>query len=205
MIVAPRLLIATSNQGKLREFLALVPEGVEVVSLGDLGLPAPDETGVTFTENADLKALDAAQRSGLLALADDSGLQVDALGGAPGVFSSRYTGEPPDDRRNLEKVIDELRAQPGAIRSARFRCAISIASPTGVLARSEGVCEGLIAGAPRGSNGFGYDPIFVLPDGRTLAEYRSEEKNRVSHRARAIAAITPVLRKLLDQARMNAR
>jgi len=205
MIVAPRMLIATSNQGKLREFLALVPEGNEFASLSDFDLFPPAETGMTFAENADIKALAAARGAHLIALADDSGLEIDALDGAPGVFSARYSGEPADDRRNLEKVLSELEARPGSARTARFRCAISIASTNGVLARSEGVCEGVIAAEARGSNGFGYDPIFLLPDGRTLAEHSTVEKNRVSHRAKAIAAITPDLRFILEQARIDAR
>ena len=204
-MMAPRLLIATSNQGKLREFLALVPEGVELVSLADLGLSAPEETGATFAENADLKALSAARAAHVIALADDSGLEVDALGGAPGVASARYSGEPADDHRNLEKVLRELRDRPDAGRTARFRCAISIASAEGVLARSEGVCEGRIAKGPRGGNGFGYDPIFLLPGGRTLAEYPIEDKNKISHRAKAITSITPILREILEQVRMNTR
>lgn len=201
--MAPRLLIATSNQGKLREFRALVPEGVELVALADLGLNAPEETGVTFAENADLKALAAAQASGLLALADDSGLEVDGLDGAPGVYSARYAGEPASDERNVELLLANLRKRTGAARSARFRCAISIASPGGVLARGEGRCEGEIAEQPRGSNGFGYDPVFLLPGGRTLAEYEPEEKNAISHRSNAIRMIGPKLRSILEHLRTN--
>jgi XTP/dITP diphosphohydrolase len=201
MTMAPRLLIATTNQGKLREFYALVPEGVQLVTLADLGLNAPEETGVTFTENAELKALAAAQGSGLVALADDSGLEVDALGGAPGVYSARYAGEPASDQRNVELLLANL--GDCAVRSAHFTCAISIASPTGILARGEGRCEGEIAESPRGSNGFGYDPVFLLPDGRTLAEYEPEEKNRISHRSRAIQSIAPALRSILEQLRTN--
>ena len=201
MIVAPRLLIATTNQGKLREFYALVPEGVELVTLADLGLNAPEETGGTFAENADLKALAAAQASGLIALADDSGLEVDTLGGAPGVYSARYAGEPVSDERNIELLLANLRNHES--RSAHFTCAISIASSTGILARSEGRCMGEIAQAPRGENGFGYDPVFMLPDGRTMAEYEPEEKNQISHRSHAIRAIAPALRSILEQIRTN--
>jgi XTP/dITP diphosphohydrolase len=201
MTMAPRLLIATTNQGKLREFYALVPEGVELVTLADLGLNAPEETGVTFSENADLKALAAAQASGLIALADDSGLEVEALGGAPGVYSARYAGEPTCDQRNLELLLANL--GDSTVRTAHFTCAISIASPAGILARGEGRCDGEIAKSPRGSNGFSYDPVFLLPDGRTLAEYEPEEKNRVSHRSNAIGSITPALRSILEQLRTN--
>jgi XTP/dITP diphosphohydrolase len=201
MILAPRLLIATTNQGKLREYYALVPEGVELVTLADLGLNAPEETGATFAENADLKALAAAQTSGLVALADDSGLEVDALGGAPGVYSARYAGEPVSDERNVKRLLANL--GDGDTRSAHFTCAISIASQTGILARGDGRCEGDIAEQPRGSNGFGYDPIFLLPDGRTLAELAPEEKNEISHRSRAIRSIAPALRSILEQLRTN--
>jgi XTP/dITP diphosphohydrolase len=201
MILAPRLLIATTNQGKLREYYALVPEGVELVTLADLGLNAPEETGATFAENADLKALAAAQTSGLVALADDSGLEVDALGGAPGVYSARYAGEPVSDERNVKRLLANL--GDGDTRSAHFTCAISIASQTGILARGDGRCEGEIAEQPRGSNGFGYDPIFLLPDGRTLAELAPEEKNEISHRSRAIRSIAPALRSILEQLRTN--
>ena len=203
-MMAPTLLIATSNPGKLREFRTLVPIGVEIVSLSDLNLNAPDETGATFMENAELKAQAASRSSGLVALADDSGLEVDALNGAPGVFSARYAGEPPCDARNIEKLLTELARRPDATRSARFRCAISVASPQGVLARGEGRCDGRIAESPRGTNGFGYDPIFLLEDGRTLAEHSSEEKNAISHRSRAIAVIAPALRSILEQLRTNA-
>ncbi len=201
MIAAPSLLIATSNPGKLREFRALVPVGVELLSLADLGLQAPEETGASFTENADLKALAAARASGLIALADDSGLEVDALDGAPGVFSARYAGEPTSDERNVEKLLADLRSLPAASRTARFRCAISVASTEGVLANGQGICEGEIAERARGSNGFGYDPVFLLSDGRTLAEYSSEEKNEISHRSKAIVSIAPALRSILEQLR----
>jgi XTP/dITP diphosphohydrolase len=202
--MAPKLLIATSNQGKLREFRTLAPNGVELVSLADLGLPSPEETGSTFAENADLKALSAASTSGLLALADDSGLEVDALGGAPGVYSARYAGEPVSDSRNIDKLLRELDGLGPDKRSARFRCVVSIASPSGVLARADGSCEGSIGYAPRGDHGFGYDPVFVLPDGRTMAELPPAEKNLISHRAKAIAAIGPALRTILENLRTSA-
>ncbi|MBN9065968.1 MAG: RdgB/HAM1 family non-canonical purine NTP pyrophosphatase [Rhizobiales bacterium] len=203
--MAPKLLIATSNQGKLREFRTLAPEGVELVSLVDLGLPSPEETGATFIENADLKALAAASASGLLALADDSGLEVDTLKGAPGVHSARFAGEPVSDSRNIDKLLVMLGSKNAADRSARFRCAVSVASPAGILARADGCCEGSIGYEPRGSHGFGYDPIFVLPDGRTMAELPPDEKNLISHRAKAIAAIGPALHAILENLRTSAR
>lgn len=202
--MAPKLLIATTNRGKLREFLALAPAGVELVSLSDLGLPSPEETGATFVENADLKARAAAGASGLIALADDSGLEVDALNGAPGVRSARFAGEPTSDNRNVDRLLRELELAPSPERTARFRCAVSVASPAGILARAEGVCEGSIGLKRRGANGFGYDPVFVLPDGRTMAELRADEKNSMSHRARAIAAVGPTLRTILEELRTDA-
>lgn len=202
--MAPRMLIATSNQGKLREFRSLVPEDVVLVSLADLGLPSPDETGATFAENADLKAQFAAAKSGLLSMADDSGLEVDALGGAPGVYSARYAGEPSSDKRNIDKLLRKLEATSRARREARFWCAVSIASPEGVLARGAGQCEGVIGFEPRGTNGFGYDPIFVLPDGRTMAELPQDEKNVISHRAKALSAIRPALDSIIENLRNAA-
>lgn len=202
--MAPKLLIATSNQGKLRDFRTLAPNGVELVSLADLGLPSPEETGSTFAENADLKAISAASNSGLLALADDSGLEVDALGGAPGAYSARYAGEPVSDSRNIDKLLRELVDAGPDERSARFRCVVTIASPSGILARAEGSCEGSIGFERRGVHGFGYDPIFLLPGGRTMAELPPTEKNLISHRAKAIAAIGPALRMILENLRTGA-
>jgi XTP/dITP diphosphohydrolase len=203
--MAPKLLIATANQGKLREFRSLALEGVELLSLADLGLPSPEETGTTLVENADLKARAAAGASGMLALADDSGLEVDALNGAPGVYSARFAGEPGCDDRNIDKLLRKLELGATRDRTARFRCAISVASPAGILARAEGVCEGSIGRTRRGSNGFGYDPVFVLADGRTMAELPTAEKNAISHRARAIAAISPALRTMLKELRTDAK
>lgn len=204
-MLAPRLLIATSNQGKLREFRSLVPEGVVLLSLSDLGLDSPEETGTTFAENAILKAQAASAASKILTLADDSGLEVDALGGAPGVYSARYAGEPVSDRRNCERLLRNLASVPDKRRSARFRCVVAIADASGLLAQAEGICAGVIGHEPRGDNGFGYDPIFVLPDGRTMAQLSPEEKNRTSHRAKALTAIGPTLRVLLADPRNSAR
>jgi XTP/dITP diphosphohydrolase len=203
MTMAPRLLIATTNEGKLREFRSLTPENIVLVSLTDLVLPSPDETGNTLAENALLKAQSAATSSGLLCLADDSGLEVDALGGDPGVYSARYAGEPASDRRNIEKLLVELDGVPASQRTARFRCVVSIAAPDGPIAQAEGVCEGKIGFEPRGDNGFGYDPIFLLPCGQTMAELSPSEKNVISHRSMAIAAIAPTLRSLLENQRTS--
>jgi len=192
-----RLLIATTNKGKQREYREL---------LGDLGicLTWPDaigimldvpETGGTYLENARLKATAYAAASGLWTLADDSGLEVDALGGAPGVHSARY-GEPGyTDAQRYRLLLSRLQGVPWGQRTARFRCVIALVSPAGDCWWTEGVCEGMIGHAPRGSHGFGYDPVFYLPGlDRTMAELPPETKNRISHRARAAAAMRRLLR-----------
>jgi XTP/dITP diphosphohydrolase len=153
----------------------------------------PPETGETFAENATVKAVEAARQAGILAIADDSGLEVDALGGAPGVRSARYAGEPPSDERNRQKLLAALANIPTEDRGARFRCVVALASPAGDVRIAEGVCDGAIARAARGTNGFGYDPIFLLASGRTMAELSSEEKNQISHRAQAYQNILPSL------------
>jgi XTP/dITP diphosphohydrolase len=192
-----RLLLASRNPGKLAELRALLRGlTVEVVARPDL--PEVAETGSTFIENAILKARAAATWSGEWALADDSGLEVDALGGAPGVFSARYAGPDATDADRNARLLAELAGTPDASRTARFRCAVALAAPDGRLWTAEGTCEGRIARAPRGTHGFGYDPIFWLPDRHcTLAELLPEEKDRVSHRARALAAIAQVIQGLL--------
>ncbi len=190
----PRLLIATHNRGKLieyQEMFAGLP--FALVTLDEVGIRDDvDETGATFAENAALKATTYARRSGLLTLADDSGLQVDALGGEPGVRSKRYAAG--GDAARNEFLLRQLRDVPAGKRAARFRCAIAICSPTGTLWETEGTCEGEIAFAPRGTNGFGYDPIFhVAERGVRMAELTTAEKNRVSHRAHAAAGAKRIL------------
>lgn len=190
----PRLLIATHNRGKLieyQEMFAGLP--FALVTLDEVGIHDDvDETGATFAENAALKATTYARRSGLLTLADDSGLQVDALGGEPGVRSKRYAAG--GDAARNEFLLSQLRDAPASKRTARFRCAIAICSPTGTLWETEGTCEGEIAFAPRGTNGFGYDPIFhVAERGVRMAELTTAEKNRVSHRAHAAAEAKRIL------------
>jgi len=195
-LAEPRIVIATHNPGKLREMRELLaPFGIEAVSAGELGLPEPEETGTTFRANAELKAGLAAERSGLPALADDSGLAVDALGGAPGIYSARWAGAAKDFAAAMERVEREL-AAAGATgpdgRRARFVCALALAWPDGHREVFEGVVEGTLVWPPRGSQGFGYDPVF-LPDGesRTFGEMSAEEKHGwaapspLSHRARA--------------------
>ena len=195
----PRLLLATTNQGKLRELraiLASVP--VELVGLEDAGPGPPpkvEETGATFLENARIKARAYAAWSGLAAVADDSGLEVDALGGAPGVHSARYAGPAADDRANLDKLLRELAGVPPERRGARFRCSAVLAEPGGERRwHADAAWEGRIIEAPRGSNGFGYDPVF-LPAGwdRTSAEVDEATKDAASHRGMAFRALRPAI------------
>jgi XTP/dITP diphosphohydrolase len=192
-----QLLVATSNPGKMREIRALLPTEIDVVGLHDLGLTSPEETGATFRENADLKALNAAKASGILALADDSGLEVEALAGAPGVRSARFAGEPPNEARNRKALLTALSAIPKERRYARFVCAVTIATPDGIVGTSQGVISGTILDHERGNRGFGYDALFLLPNGRTIAELLDEEKNAMSHRSVAIRKIVPQLERAL--------
>ncbi len=192
-----RLLIATRNRGKLREYRRLL-EGLplELVTLDDVDVDLDvEETGETFEANARLKAEAYARASGLPTLADDSGLEVDALGGAPGVRSARYGApEARSDEDRYRLLLRRLEGVPEEARTARFVCVVAFADPrAGVLRTARGTCEGRIARAPRGRHGFGYDPVFLLPDGRTMAELSPEEKNRISHRARALEALRPWL------------
>lgn len=185
-----RLLLATNNPGKLHELIPLLGDlPLHIVTPQALGLHLDvEETGTTYTENACLKAAGFAQASGLLTLADDSGLEVDALNGAPGVYSARYAGTAASDADRRAKLMDVLRQVP-APRQARFRCVVAIAQPGGAIECFEGVCEGEIILEERGANGFGYDPVFYIPDhGCTMAELPAAVKNQMSHRARAIQA-----------------
>lgn len=192
-----QLLVASSNPGKVHEIRALLPADITIVGLEDVGLASPEETGATFRDNANLKALTAATASGMLTLADDSGLEVAALNGEPGVRSARYAGEPPDDSRNRKALLAALSGVPREGRDARFVCAVTIASPDGVVGTSEGVVNGTILDHERGSRGFGYDALFLLPNGRTVAELLDEEKNAMSHRSVAIRKILPRLERAL--------
>ena len=192
--MAHRLLIATGNPGKIREFRALFDAHVEseweLVAPADVGLKdfTVVEDGDTYAENAGRKARSYANAAGLPALADDSGIEVDALDGAPGLYSARYAGEDSDDAANRAKMLRELADVPAERRAARFRCVTALAFPyTTNLRLGEGVVEGSIAMDERGDLGFGYDPLFALPDGRRMAELDVAEKNRISHRARALA------------------
>lgn len=199
MIEKPKLLIATTNPGKQREYRALLRDvPADIVFPNEIGIHlAVEEDGATFRENAAKKALTFSRASGLTALADDSGLEVDALGGGPGVHSARWAGEDADDPRRRAFLLEKLHGVT-APRKARFVCVVAIASPDGEVLFAEGDCRGEITLAERGSNGFGYDPLFQLAGrGETMAELSPEEKNEISHRARAAQAAVPILRRLL--------
>ena len=190
------LLLATSNPHKLEEFRVIFADlPLRLFSLSDLQLDIEvDETGTTFAENAELKARTYAQASGMLTLADDSGLEIDALTGAPGVQSARYLGRETSYEERFRRILQQLKGLPIEQRTARFRCAIALADPSGNTRIVEGIIEGVIADSPRGKNGFGYDPIFYLPElGKTFAELAPEHKNRISHRARAAQAARELL------------
>jgi len=181
------LVVASHNQGKVQEIRALLgPHGIEPVSAGDLKLPEPEETGTTFIANAELKARAAADTSGHPALADDSGLWVNALDGAPGIHSARWAGPTKDFRIAMARVEKELKEKHATDLSARFVCALSLAMPHGEIKSFEGEVHGHLSFPPRGDHGFGYDPIFV-PQGweQTFAEIDPHVKNDMSHRARA--------------------
>jgi len=192
----PLLLVATTNAGKFREFRDLL-QGLplRLRSLAGLAaVPVVAEDGVTYTDNAMRKALAIARWSGCAALADDSGLEVDALGAAPGVQSARYAGIAQDDRANVAKLLAALQDVPAGARTARFRCVVAVAIPDGSTWTVEGVCDGHITEAPRGSSGFGYDPVFLDSQlGKTFAEIPAAAKNRISHRAQACARLRPDL------------
>ncbi len=194
-----RILIATLNPGKMREFkLLFAPLEERVCFPSELGLQVEVvEDGDTYADNARKKATAYVRASGMLTLADDSGLEVNALGGAPGVRSARYA--PGHDADRVETLLAHLQDVAWEQRAARFRCVIVIATPTGEAYSVEGVCEGLIAFEPAGRGGFGYDPIFYLPNYNcTMAQLSQEEKNRISHRARAAQAAVPILDRLLS-------
>lgn len=198
-----KLLVATTNRGKLAEYRELLADiDVEWVDLQDVGLGTMEvaETEDTFAANAILKARAYCEASGLLTLADDSGLVVDALEGAPGVYSARYGApEVTTDRGRYEKLLAALQDVPLEKRTARFKCVVALAAPDQEIVTVEGKIEGKIAFSPRGSNGFGYDPVFLLSDGRTLAELPSAEKNRISHRGNALEKAQPLLIQLIKK------
>lgn len=204
-----RLLIATTNPHKVREFRdLLVGLPYDVVSPDDVGLAlAVEETGTTFAENAILKATAWADASGLLALADDSGLEIDALGGEPGIYSARWAGEDVSYEERFLILLARLADVPAERRTARYRAAIAVAEPAPVGLRGvvEGTLEGRIAFAPAGSGGFGYDPIFYVPEEeRTVGQMSDAEKHRISHRARAAALARALLQRLAEESSAGA-
>lgn len=202
MLNMPRLLIATNNAGKVKEFRELLDGcGWELVTPQDIGLSLEvEESGQTYAENATMKAQAYAHASGLPALADDSGLEVDALDGRPGIHSARYAGAGRTDQERVKTLLDELRDVPDDRRTARFRAVIAIKTPEREVELVEGSVEGRIGHAPRGENGFGYDPIFVLPErGLTTAELPSGEKNSISHRGIAARKARVVLGRILSE------
>jgi len=202
------ILVATTNPGKIAEIRAMLGDQTNWLSLADVG-PVSEiaEDGATFAENARKKALGYAKASDLWTLADDSGLVIDALAGAPGVNSARFSGERPAgedrtilDHRNMAKVLDLLKAVPRDRRTARFVCCLCLAGPEGVLIETEGRLEGLITDREIGKNGFGYDPIFLVPQlKKTVAQLSREEKNAVSHRGNAIRKLKPLLDDMLGK------
>jgi XTP/dITP diphosphohydrolase len=192
----PRLVVATLNRAKGRELLALLGDvPYDVTLLADVpGATLPEETGATYRENALLKARAAAQTTGALSLGDDSGIEVDAFDGAPGLYSARFGGPGLDDVGRYALLLERLRGVPAARRTARFRCVIALVGPDGSERVVEGTVEGVIAEAPRGAGGFGYDPVFLYPPlGRTFGELPPEAKHRVDHRGAAVRAARTLL------------
>lgn len=199
----PRVVVATGNVKKLAEIRAILATQaieVELVSMRDLDVPEPVEDGDTFEANALIKARACVQATGLPSIADDSGLAVDALEGAPGVWSARYAGEPSNDAANNAKLVAELAEVTPEARTARFVCAAALVVPDGEAVTVRGTMEGHIVDRPRGDHGFGYDPHFVSEaagDGRTNAELLPEEKDAISHRGAAFRALVPHVRRML--------
>ncbi len=193
-----RIVAATQNAHKIREMEQITADfGMEILSQTEAGLPGLEieENGSTFEENSAIKALTVCRLSGLPAIADDSGLSVDALNGAPGIYSARYAGKEADDRANNAKLLDALKDIPVELRTGRYVSVITLAYPDGRLLTARGECTGVLLCAPRGKGGFGYDPLFV-PDGTalTFAEMSAELKNRISHRAKALARLREILK-----------
>lgn len=194
-----QLVVATTNAGKFQEIVTILSDlRISFLSLASLhGFSLPDEVGASYAENAAAKAKAVAWAGGCWALADDSGLEVDALGGQPGIHSSRYLGPAATDRERNQRILELLEGIPLSPRGARFQCAVAVAGPRGELMLSHGSCEGMIAVVPSGDNGFGYDPIFIIPElASTMASLSADVKNRVSHRAQALNNIKSSLQRL---------
>jgi len=199
-----RVLLASGNRKKAAEMAAILDDVAgarfEVLTLADFpGLVSPEETGTTFLENARIKAISGASGSGLPTIGEDSGLAVDALGGAPGILSARYADG--GDGARCEKLLRELSDVPPGRRTARYVCAAVLALPDGREESAQGTCEGAIALAQRGTGGFGYDPVFLLPDGRMMAELAPAQKDAISHRGRALRLLAPKMIRLLGDIR----
>jgi XTP/dITP diphosphohydrolase len=193
------VVVASNNQGKLVELKRLLPDFVEVKSAGEMGVELPEETGTTFAENAFLKAQAVTEATGQIAVADDSGLEVDALHGAPGVRSARFAGEPTDDQKNNALLLQRLADVEPARRTGRFRSVVAVVAPNGESFSAEGTIDGRILETPRGSGGFGYDPLFVpVGSTKTMAELSLDRKNEISHRAVAFRGIVGKLLMLLE-------
>ena len=195
------MIVATQNRGKVREIRkALRRLGFQILALDDFGnVPGIKEDGRSFSENALQKARFYSTLLGELTLSDDSGLEVDALNGLPGIYSARYGGAGATDRVNNEKLLKELEGVPLSKRGARFRCAIAVVSPQGKEAFVEGACRGRIGSQEKGSRGFGYDPLFVLPrHGKTMAQLTVDEKNRISHRGKALRRLRKLMKEFMD-------
>ncbi len=195
-----KLLLGTNNQAKVREYRSLLSDiEYEIVTMAEEGISVEvEEAGESMEENARLKATVIAEKSRLLTLADDSGLEVDALGGEPGRFSARYAGENATDKDRVEYLLRRMNGLPRENRAARFRCVIALATPDGKVELCAGECPGLIAFEPRGKHGFGYDPIFYLPElGKTMAELPLAQKNELSHRGQAARKAAQALRNML--------
>ncbi|MEH7439859.1 XTP/dITP diphosphatase [Neobacillus drentensis] len=195
------VIIATKNSGKAREFEHIfASRGIEVKTLLDFPeIPEVEETGTTFEENAILKAEAVSNALNKMVIGDDSGLIVDALEGRPGIYSARYAGEPKNDQNNTEKVLAELKNVPEDNRTARFYCALAVAVPGQKTMTVSGTCEGRILNEPRGVNGFGYDPVFYVPErGLAMAELSADVKNKISHRANALKKLDVLLDSILE-------
>ncbi len=201
----PKLLLATTNRGKVREYRHLLGGlPFELVSPDELGVEiAVEENFPSYEENARVKAITYAGASKLISLADDSGVEVDALGGDPGIRSARAAGEEASDGDRIGRLLSRLKDVPWEKRTARFKCVIAIANPEGRVELCEGECRGIIAFEPRGDKGFGYDPVFYLPEfEKTMAELSLEVKNRISHRGRAAVKACQVLERLAEKVKL---
>jgi XTP/dITP diphosphohydrolase len=196
----PKLAVGSNNPGKLAELRTLLGDEAEIISIADLDLESPEETGSTFEENAQLKARFIFEQTGLPSLADDSGLEVDSLHGLPGVRSARFAGDQHNDADNRALLLEKLANVPAERRTARFVAVIAVVDCDGSMSSSRGTCEGHIALAERGTGGFGYDSLFEVADGRTMAEVDPKEKNDLSHRGQAVRMAMPGIRAALSSA-----